>query len=394
MRHRCAYSCETGTAPCASKEGYDAWITEELLRAMDAQDGPRLEELLGVSPLLKEKELQFPGEASPMTVLALALNRRDLKIANHVLRAGISPNLPISEAQRSVYAQRSQLAALNGGDPDLQNLVPSTHFEALCAVTHKELFLLMLEYGANASSGLIQICHCGDLEMLDALLARGADPNSWLRESTPMVTAVKSKIQPYEKVVTLLKAAADPNFTGNGRTQSTVYPPMILATRKRDYKMVRALLEAGADVNRIAGDEGLPNALFWATYWGELELIKLFIGLSKHRLDLSVRKYTDETVFDVARTSRGYADLRKPRHIAKLPLPSRPAVVYDKIYQLLEQYRAEHPDPCPSAAGGGIGSANTTGRALPTGSTTAATTGRAPPATSQNSILSTSSGMD
>lgn len=394
VRHRCAYTCTSGTVPCTSKEGYDVWLTEELHRAMESQDGPRLEELLGVSPQLKERELQFPGEASPMTVLALALNRRDLKIANHLLRAGVSPNLPISEQQRSVYAQRSQLAALNGGDPDLQNLVPSTHFEALCAVTHKELFLLMLEYGANPSSGLIQICHCGDLEMLEALLARGADPNGWLRESTPMVTSVKSKMQPYEKVLTLLRAAADPNFTGPERKQSTVYPAMILATRKRDYKMVRALLEAGGDVNRTAGDEGLPNALFWATYWGELELIKLFISLSKHRLDLSVKKYTDETVFDVARTSRGYADLRKPRHIAKLPLPSRPAVVYDKIYQLLEQYRSEHPDPS-SPAGGGPGSTETTGRALPTGSTTAATTGRAPPATSQSaSFLSTSSGMD
>lgn len=330
---------------------------------MDAQDTRRVEELLSVAPPLKERELSFPGEPAPLTALALALNRRDTKVTVALLKAGVSPNLPISEQQRNVYAQRSQLAALNGGDPDLQNLVPGTHFEALCAIAHKELFALLLEHGANPNSGVIQVCHCGDVDMLNALLSRGADPNGWQRASTPLVTSIKSKIQPYEKVVALLRITADPNYRGP-KTQGcskasapSVYPPLILATRKRDYKMVRALLEAAGDANQGVGDEGLPNALFWATYWGELELVKLFVTLSKHRLDLSVRKYTGETVFDVAQTSRTYADLRKPKHIAKLPLPSRPAVVYEKIHQMLEQYRAEHPEP--------------SGGSLPTGSTTA-----------------------
>merc|ERR1711879_870786 len=110
--------------------------------------------------------------------------------------------------------------------------------------------------------------------------------------STPLVTAVKSKIMPYDKVLTLLRAGADPN--------TPCYPALVITTRKRDYRMVRILLEAGADVNLVVGDERLPNALFWAVYWGELELIKLFITLSKHRLDLGVRKYTKGSVFDVA----------------------------------------------------------------------------------------------
>lgn len=354
VRHRCAYNCsDGGGTSCGSSDGYEGWLAEELHRAMDAQDTTRVEELLSVAPQLKERELNFPGEPAALTALALALNRRDTKVTLALLKAGVSPNLPISEQQRSVYAQRSQLAAINGGDPDLQNLVPSSHFEALCAVAHKELFVLLLEHGANPNSGMIQVCHCGDIDMLNALLSRGADPNGWQRASTPLVTAVKSKIHPYEKVVTLLRISADPNFTGPATGQSTtVYPPLILATRKRDYKMVRALLEAAGDVNQGVGDEGLPNALFWATYWGELELVKLFVTLSRHRLDLNVKKYTGETVFDVAQTSRSYADLRKPKHIAKLPLPSRPAVVYEKIHQMLEQYRAEHPEPIGSLATG------------------------------------------
>lgn len=345
MQTHINYGCSTGLPSCGSRGGFETWLIEELYRLIGAQDCDRVEEMIRNSPALGNHELEFKDEAAPTTALALVLNRRDLKVATALLRAGVSPNLPISEAQRNVYAQRSQQAARNGGDPDIQNLVPNTHFEALCAATHKEFFTLLLQYGANPNSGIVQICHCGDGEMLEALLNRGADPNCWQRETTPLITSVKSKIQPYEKVLLLLRAASDPNFIGPGGTQSIVYTPLILATRKRDYKTVRALLEAAADVNaKTDGDEGLPNAIFWATYWGELELIKLFISLSKHRLDLSARKYTDETVFDVARNSRSYADLHKPRHIAKLPLPSRPAVVYDKIYEVLEQYRAEHPD--------------------------------------------------
>merc|ERR1712137_1391249 len=132
--------------------------------------------------------------------------------------------------------------------------------------------------------------------------------------------------------------------------------------RKRDCKMVRMLLDAGADPNHVCGDEGLPNALFWATYWGELELVKLFVTLSKHRLDLSIKKYTNESIFDVAETSKNFAKLRKPRHIAKLPLPSKPPAVYEKISQMLEEYRRQFPE-LASVTGGGASAL--------TGSTTA-----------------------
>lgn len=340
IRYRCA-----GGAGCSSKDSYEKWLGEALFRAINSQDVEKIEEVLGVAPHLKEKELLFPGEQVPNAALGVALNRRDTKVIRALLRAGVSPNLPISEQQRSVYEHRSQIAALNGGDADLQNLVPGTYFEALCTVQHKDLFLLLLENGANPNSGLVQVCHCGDNEMLEAMLARGADPNGWQRKTTPLISSVKSKVQPYDKVLTLLRAGGDPNNVGPlVQVPQGCYPPLVIATRKRDYRMVRILLEAGANVNLLVGDEGLPTPLFWATYWGELELIKLFLTLSKHPLDLTVRKYTSETVFDVAKTSWSFAKTRKPRHIAKLPLPSRPAVVYEKIYEMLEEYRRAHPE--------------------------------------------------
>lgn len=368
LRYQCTYggNCIGEGGACASKEGYDSWLVNELHDAISKQNAKRIQEVLDFAPQLKERELVFPGESTAMSALALVLNRRDYKATCALLDAGVSPNLPISEDQRSVYAHRSQLAALNGGDPDLQHLVPNTHFEALCSTQHRELFMLLLEKSANPNGGIIQVCHCGDLDMLKAILDRGGEPNKWQRQSTPLVSSVKSKIQPYDKVTVLLRAGADPNFTGPTLKGSPPpYTALIIATRKRDVRMVRVLLDAGADPNQISGDEGLPNALFWATYWGELELVKLFVTLSKHRLDLGIRKYTDETIFDVANTSKDFAALRKPRHIAKLPLPSRPPVVYERIGQMLEDYRAQYPDATGRGAiGGGASSALT-------GSTTA-----------------------
>lgn len=353
---RCAYGC-AGRGGCASGEGYETWLSKELHAAIIGQDVRRVQDLMNMAPYAKDREFNFLGEEPSMSALALALQNRHIRVVHALLDAGVSPNLRISEHQRNVYAQRSQLAALNGGDPDLQNLVPTTHFESLCATQHKELFMLLLDKSANPNSGIIQVCYCGDLEMLDALLSRGCEPNCWTRNSSPLISAVKSKIEPHEKVLALLRFGAEPNFLGSGGSgtsptgQALPYPPLTLATRRRDYKMVRMLLEAGADVNQVVADEGLPNVLFWATYWGELELIKLFLTLSKHPLDFTVRKYTNETLFDVVQTSKGFAGMKKPRHIAKLPLPSRPPVVYEKIAAMLEEYRDQHQPASISTTG-------------------------------------------
>eukprot|EP00421_Protoceratium_reticulatum_P027440 CAMPEP_0168478106 /NCGR_PEP_ID=MMETSP0228-20121227/62767_1 /TAXON_ID=133427 /ORGANISM="Protoceratium reticulatum, Strain CCCM 535 (=CCMP 1889)" /LENGTH=143 /DNA_ID=CAMNT_0008494317 /DNA_START=56 /DNA_END=484 /DNA_ORIENTATION=+ len=136
MRYKCAY-CTSGGGSCSSKESYDAWLATELHQAMDRQDTARIREVVEFEPKLKERELVFPGEPGAMTALALALNRRDFRATRALLDAGVSPNFPISEEQRSLYAHRTQLAAINGGDPELQHLVPTTHFEALCSTQHK-----------------------------------------------------------------------------------------------------------------------------------------------------------------------------------------------------------------------------------------------------------------
>lgn len=344
---RFAYTCPGDVSNCSSKEIYDLWATHELSTAMVVQDLAKIEHILGSYPALKERELTIPGERAPITALQFALNRGDEKVTRALLVAGVSPNLPLTQAQR--VNSRAYVNSMDplGEDDELHRLPLITHFEVTCISSQqKELFMVLLEYGANPNNGITHVSYLGDVEMLEALLDRSANPNKWQGVSaTPLATAVKSKLQPHEKVVCLLRRSADPNFVGHDiPTARIAYPALSIATQRRDYRMVRILLEGGADPNQISRDEGLPTALFWATYWGEIEIIKLFMSFSKYKLDLHVRKYTQETVFDVARTANSFSKVKKPRHIAKLPLPARSPAVYERIVTLFDEYQATHSD--------------------------------------------------
>jgi len=335
-----------GTSACSScSDPGEEKRVDELYRAVIARDVPKTMEILGKAPGLKDQEVFFPVEQTSMSVFSLALNRSDVQITQALLSAGVSPNLPLSDQLRSVYARRLVALKTKETDEDYQHLVPCTHFEALCSTQHKDLFMLLLEYGANPNSGIIHVCTCGDLDMVSAALNRGAEPNIWLRGTTPLLSSVKSHTQPYDKVLCLLRHAANPNFVGKASDplSKKIDPCVFVATRRRDYRMVRVLLGAGADVNQIGGDEMLPNALFFAAHWGELELLKIFMESSKSGLDMGMRRSTNETVLDIAESARSFSKLQKPKHISKLPLPNRPPAVYERIIRILEEYSAKNP---------------------------------------------------
>lgn len=341
----CAVECADGRSACSScgTQSEEKRI-EDIYRAMIAQDVPKTLEILAKFPALKDREVFFLAEQTSMSILSLALNRSDVKMTRALLSSGVSPNLPLSDQLRSIYARRLGALKTKDADEDYQYLVPCTHFEALCSTQHKELFMLLLEFGANANSGIIHVSTCGDLAMVNAVLDKGAEPNTWLRGTTPLIASVKSHTQPYDKVLCLLRAAADPNFVGrpSDPLSAKTNPAVFVATRRRDYRMVRILLSASSDVNQVSGDQVLPNALFFAAHWGELELMKIFMECSKKPLELARRKSTHETVLDVAEAARSFSKLQKPKHISKLPLPNRPPAVYDKLIRLLEEYAAKN----------------------------------------------------
>lgn len=120
-----------------------------------------------------------------------------------------------------------------------------------------------VELGAGANPLSMAAFH-GRAEMLEFLLARGANPNSIAGGRTSLLSAARNLH--VESVRLLLEAGANPNF-GSGAPLFEavggfrVVPPN-LDEQERALKVVRLLLHHGAKVNaRIAGQSALDRAL-------------------------------------------------------------------------------------------------------------------------------------
>jgi ankyrin repeat protein len=128
---------------------------------------------------------------------------------------------------------------------------------------HLEMARFLIEHGAEVDftgmsegSPLTLAAYCGKLELLQLLLAAGADPNLSLPgggETALHMAAVRSHT---EAVLLLLHAAANPNlhaksgvvtsmFDGSARVWGET--PLHYAAAYGDEAMVQAMLQAGAD---------------------------------------------------------------------------------------------------------------------------------------------------
>ena len=101
--------------------------------------------------------------------------------------------------------------------------------------------------------------------------------------------------------------------------------PLMDVVRANDAAAARFLLERGADVNWTAEEEGLPTPLFYAAYWGDLHMVQTLL---RYPVDLTVKKYTGQTVIDVVRTAIGFAKVKKPKSVIRAKLPSAPPEAY------------------------------------------------------------------
>ena len=121
-----------------------------------------------------------------------------------------------------------------------------------------DLVIHLLALGAPATyTALIMAAQRGSIEVVNALLQAGADPNPTLENvETPLHRAALRSSLPV--VSALLAAGANPNATNNTGTT-----PLMMSTDADSIEVVRALLAAGADVNRVdeKGDNALTNGI-------------------------------------------------------------------------------------------------------------------------------------
>ena len=156
---------------------------------------------------------------------------------------------------------KSLIAAGSSVDrPSAQGLTP------LCCASqrgHADVARLLLEASADASrtspqghTPLFYAISTGHLSVVQELLKSGADPTQLdVSGQTPLISACCTK-KPKAKVVKAIAAAcasADPDGGPESRFGSL---PLIISALKGRGKVVKALLEAGADPN-LANEHGI-----------------------------------------------------------------------------------------------------------------------------------------
>ncbi|MBN2446205.1 MAG: ankyrin repeat domain-containing protein, partial [Phycisphaerae bacterium] len=109
----------------------------------------------------------------------------------------------------------------------------------------------------------------GGAEVVELLLARGADPNAADRQgNTPLHFAADSGRA--DAAIVLLKAGADVNARGSSR-----WTPLLMAARQGRTAVAEVLVKAGARLT--TGGDGGATPLWWAATWGHPETVAFLI---------------------------------------------------------------------------------------------------------------------
>eukprot|EP00397_Hematodinium_sp_SG-2012_P059540 GEMP01076428.1.p1 GENE.GEMP01076428.1~~GEMP01076428.1.p1 ORF type:complete len:345 (+),score=52.23 GEMP01076428.1:30-1037(+) len=327
------------TLPFICVNRYNPHAGRELGDAIREHDLDRIRAIIRTNPALLA-ETSLPDIDGATSALGEAVKQNDPIVLKYLLDQGAPANMMLPTVRRETSSQ------------DKETLPPpSTWIETVCVLQQKDIFLILLERTLPTTALLLRCCLTGDDEMVFSCLDRGmnsgiwstkASPLAWQYNTSPLIECIKSSIQPVEKVLGLVKRKADVNDRPAYLAHQPT--PLMTACAIGHAVICEMLLWHGADPNTVVVDAGLPTALFVAVYWGQVDIVKLMLAgrrdVNGQRLgvDMSITKYTGETILEVAKRSLEFARAPKPKHIAKLPLPKKPVENFEGIYDLLLHY--------------------------------------------------------
>ena len=248
------------------------------------------------------------ARANGQTALHLAAIGGNVELTSTLLERGANPNPVDAEQATPLYAALYTLRDQRAGAKPVAS--PGSRYEGA------EVIRLLLEKGASierapaAASILHQAVACNSTEIVKMILERHPriDALNWL-ELTPLQSAVVDGSSP-ELIPLLVKAGANVNQRipstspavmrqrGGGETKVNSHPPLIVAIRRQDLPMSRALLENGADVNAPVDDNSGITASIYALWTKSQEFLDLVL---QHKPDLSAQiKVEGKTVLHLA----------------------------------------------------------------------------------------------
>lgn len=248
-----------------------------------------------VFPLLKKKAEVNARNSEGQTALMLAAEAGKTVAVQQLLREGADPNLAARDGSTALSYARQQ--ALLGEKGPLQ---------ALGQVGAKAPPRLLLE-------AILQT----DVAAVREALQRGEDPNGPEKDGSPLMFALTlgpGETAQYALVKALVDAGADVNRTAVGA------PPLVLACGTRQLEVVKLLLDHKANVNSTASTGYTP--LLLAAKEGPAELVQLLLARGA---DVGRKLPHGETALDLAVEHQQTASVALLK--AASSGPSRPARV-------------------------------------------------------------------
>ncbi|CBZ52077.1 putative ankyrin repeat-containing protein [Neospora caninum Liverpool] len=239
----------------------------------------------------------------------------------------------------------------------------------------------MLEHVSRPSLFLVAAAAAAGAEAVETLLRKGANPNRVVHGLSPLNVAASSLQAAHKKVELLLRYGAAPDsplvpvaahaaparvtyaLSAPDRPVPTVadsedVPALMHAVITGDLRLAELLLQQGADPNIFVEALGLPTPLFQAVFWGDLKMVQL---LCAYGADPYIAKQNGETVFQTASRALKFALLRKPKHIAQLPLPRTSPARCRQVQRALDDCCAARATARTAASVSAVGPSETLG---------------------------------
>lgn len=161
-------------------------------------------------------------------------------------------------------ATELRAAIKEGADPNQPNAEGRVPLYRALVLQNQLLIDTLLSLGANANANdhrgdplVITAMSIGSLPASVALIDAGSDPNARDRTGKSVLSYAVYLKQP-QLIAALLKAGANINAPSEADDRGNPAPPIFLAIKSGDLKIVQQLVAAGADVNALDGDGSAP----------------------------------------------------------------------------------------------------------------------------------------
>lgn len=226
----------------AAAKGGDKQIVESLLN-FGADVNAGMQDAVNANHTeVVDVMLQRGADAKPQGFISSAASRGNLQMVDLLLQYGADPNNGLLAAVKANKTPVTKILIEKGADCTDPQLI-----EAASASGNAEVVDMLLARGADANNGMKGAVRGGHVAVLEKLIANGADP----KKEEYVVEAVN--LSKHNVLKVLLDAGAPTSYT-NDKGENLLH----IACQRQSLATTRVLLDAGLDVNATDNSKNAP----------------------------------------------------------------------------------------------------------------------------------------